>query len=303
MNDFPEVRQLRYFLAVAEELHFGRAAQRLHMAQPPLSQQIRRLEEIIGYPLFLRTSRAVRLTPTGEFLLVRTRQILGKMHNDLESVRAVARGETGTLNLGFVGSAMLTNLPSILSRYRKLYPKVDLKLKEYYTSRLIEALLDGEVDVGLLRDGGAHEELTIETILSEPFLCVVSKGHPLAALRTIPVRRLKNEPFVLFSPAVGQEAWKRTLQVCESQGFEPKIVQEGPQWPTILRLVGAGLGLTIIPECVKQFAGADVVWKKLSPGNAFTTIDLAYRKDSSRPNAEAFGALVRKAFRSISPRS
>jgi DNA-binding transcriptional LysR family regulator len=152
MNDLPEIRQLRYFLAVAEELHFGRAARRLHMAQPPLSQQIRRLEETIGYPLFFRTSRAVRLTPAGEFLLVRTRQILGKMHNDLESVRAVARGETGTLNLGFVGSAMLTSLPSILSRYRKLYPKVDLKLKEYYTSRLIEALLDGEVDVND-RDG------------------------------------------------------------------------------------------------------------------------------------------------------
>jgi DNA-binding transcriptional LysR family regulator len=112
------------------------------------------------------------------------------------------------------------------------------------------------------------------------------------------VRRLKDEPFVLFSPSVGQEAWKRTLRICEAQGFQPKIVQEGPQWPTILRLVGVGLGITIIPECVKQFAGPDVVWRKLSPANAFSTIDLAYRKDSSRPNAEAFGALVRRAFRS-----
>jgi DNA-binding transcriptional LysR family regulator len=303
MNDFPEVRQLRYFLAVAEELHFGRAAKRLHMAQPPLSQQIRRLEEIIGCPLFLRTSRAVRLTPAGEFLLVRTRQILGKMHNDLESVRAVARGETGTLNLGFVGSAMLTKLPSILGRYRKLYHKVDLKLKEYYTARLIEALLDGEMDVGFLRDGGSHEELVMETVLSEPFLCVMPKMHPLATLRTVPVRRLKNEPFVLFSPTVGQEAWKRTLRICEAQGFQPKVVQEGPQWPTILRLVGAGLGVTIVPECVKQFADSEVVWRKISPGDALSTVDLAYRRDSSRPNAEAFCSLARKTFLSRSSRS
>lgn len=301
MNDLPEVRQLRYFMAVAEELHFGRAAKRLHMAQPPLSQQIRRLEEIVGYPLFLRTSRAVRLTPPGELLLVRTRQILSKINNDLESVRAVARGETGTLNLGFVGSAMLTKLPSVLNHYRKLYPKVDLKLKEYYTARLIEALLNGEVDVGLLRDGGAHDELTMESVLFEPYLCVLPKKHPLAALRTIPVRRLKDEPFVLFPPSVGDEAWKRTLRICEAQGFQPRVVQEGPQWPTILRLVGAGLGITLVPECVKQFADSEVVWRRLSPSNVFSTIDLAYRKDSFRPNAVAFCSLVRKTFTARSP--
>lgn len=296
MNEFPEVRQLRYFQAVAEELHFGRAAKRLHMAQPPLSQQIRRLEETVGSPLFLRTSRAVKLTPAGELLLVRTRQILSKLNNDLESVRAVARGETGTLTLGFVGSAMLTKLPAVLSRYRKLYPKVDLKLKEYYTANLIDALLDGEIDVGLLRDGGVHEELVIEEVLAEPFLCVLPKKHPLAALRVVPVRRLKSEPFVLFAPTVGKEAWRRTLQLCESQGFQPRVVQEGPQWPTILRLVGAGLGVTLIPSCVKQFADSEVVWRKVSPAGYFSTIDLAYRKDSSRPNAQAFCTLVRKAF-------
>lgn len=301
MNELPDVRQLRYFLAVAEELHFGRAAKRLHMAQPPLSQQIRRLEEIVGYPLFLRTSRAVRLTPSGELLLIRTRQILSKINNDLESVRAVARGETGTLNLGFVGSAMLTKLPSVLGRYRKLYPNVDLKLKEYYTAQLIDALLGGELDVGLLRDGDPHDELIMESVLSEPFLCVLPKRHPLAVLRTIPVRRLKDEPFVLFPPSVGQSAWKRTLHICEAQGFHPRVVQEGPQWPTILRLVGAGLGITIVPECVKQFADSEVVCRKLSPTNSFSTLDLAYRRDSFRPNAMAFCSLVRKTFTAKAP--
>lgn len=296
MNDLPELRQLRYFLAVAEELHFGKAAERLHMAQPPLSQQIRRLEDTVGHALFLRTSRAVRLTPAGELLLIRTRQVLGKLQNDIESVRAVARGESGALNLGFVGSAMLTKLPSILGRYRHMYPKVDLKLKEYYTAHLMEALLDGQVDVALLRDGGSHEELVVEPVLEETFLCVLPKAHPLARLTVIPVARLKEEPFVLFARSVGEVAWQRTIRICEAQGFQPRVVQEGPQWPTILRLVGAGLGVTIVPECVKQFADSEVVWRRISPSGYRSSLDLAYRKDSSRPNAKAFCALLRQSF-------
>lgn len=118
MDEQIELRHLRYFLAVAEELHFGRAAQRLHMAQPPLSQQIRRLEEVIGHPLFVRSSRSVKLTPAGEVLLERARRTLGKVSEDLEAVRSVGRGEVGSLTVGFVGSAVLTAMPSVLRRYR-----------------------------------------------------------------------------------------------------------------------------------------------------------------------------------------
>ena len=132
-----ELRHLRYFVAVAEELHFGRAALRLHLAQPPLSQQIRKLEEILGYPLFLRTSRAVKLTSAGEVFLERARRTLRNVQEDMEEARSVGRGEEGFLRVGFIGSAMLTPLPAMLGRYRRLYPKVNLQLHESYTSAVV----------------------------------------------------------------------------------------------------------------------------------------------------------------------
>ena len=167
-----EIRHLRYFVAVAEELHFGRAALRLHIAQPPLSQQIRRLEEMLGHALFLRTSRDVRLTAAGEELLERARHSLAKIEADLAAAQRIGRGEAGSLTVGFVGSGMLTALPRMLGRYRKLYPEVDLQLREFHTASLVNALLNGTVDVGFLRDSGSHpiaesrDEGSAEEILS-----------------------------------------------------------------------------------------------------------------------------------------
>lgn len=296
MNTSVELRHLRYFVAVAEELHFGRAAERLHIAQPPLSQQIRRLEEIVGHQLFHRTSRSVKLTAAGELLLERALQILSRVEGDLESVRAVGRGETGTLTLGFVGSAMLTPLPSVLGRYRKLFPKVKLRLREYYTANLMEALREGTADVGILRDGDRDESLGVEQLHQEPFITVLPASHPLAALKAVPIGRMKNEPFVLFARSVGETAWRRTVQVCERHGFQPNVVQEGPQWLTILRLVGAGLGITIAPACVSAIADRTVACRRLSPAGSTTSIDLAYHADRLRPNSEAFCQLARRVF-------
>jgi len=162
-----DLRHLRYFLAVAEELHFGRAAQRLHIAQPPLSQQIRRLEEEIGHPLFVRSSRSVKLTPAGKALMERARRTLRNVDEDLEAVRSVARGEVGVLKVGFVGSAMLTRLPSILDKYRRLYSRVQLHLNEFHTSQLIGALREGSADVALARDAGPADDLHVEPAFAE----------------------------------------------------------------------------------------------------------------------------------------
>ena len=147
-----ELRHLRYFVAVAEELHFGRAALRLHLAQPPLSQQIRKLEGALGYPLFLRTSRAVKLTSAGEVFLERARRTLRNVQEDMEEARSIGRGEEGFLRVGFIGSAMLTAIPAMLGRYRRLYPKVNLQLHESYTSASMQKLFKGELDAGFLRD-------------------------------------------------------------------------------------------------------------------------------------------------------
>lgn len=162
------LRHLRYFVAVAEELHFGRAAQRLHIAQPPLSQQIRKLEEAIGHPLLLRNSRQVRLTGAGEELLKRAQQTLRKVAEDIQSTRRIGRGEVGTLTVGFIASAMLTVLPSMLSEYRRRFPEVELRLREFYTSGLLDALRNGTADIGFTRDADQEKSLHTEVLLPEP---------------------------------------------------------------------------------------------------------------------------------------
>ena len=166
-------RHLRYFVAVAEELHFGRAAERLHLAQPPLSQQIRKLEEILGYPLFVRTSRAVRLTAAGRVFLERARRTLRNVQEDLEEARSIGRGDEGSLRVGFIGSGMLTPLPAMLGQYRHLYPRVQLQLSESYTASIAASLYRGTLDAGFLRDGGPIEGLHVESLFSEPFVAVL----------------------------------------------------------------------------------------------------------------------------------
>ena len=183
MNSRIELRHLRYFVAVAEELHFGRAALKLNLAQPPLSQQIRQLEEILGYPLFNRTSRSVKLTAAGAVYLERTRKVLQAVERDVVEMRKVAGGDLGLLHIGFVSSAMLTRLPVILRIYRESFPRVELQLHESFTAKVIEGLEDGSLDVGLLRDADPRESLHLEVLLTEPFVAVVSSRHALAGKR------------------------------------------------------------------------------------------------------------------------
>ena len=291
-----ELRHLRYFVAVAEELHFGRAALRLHLAQPPLSQQIRKLEEILGYQLFLRTSRAVKLTSAGEVFLERARRTLRNVQEDMEEARSVGRGEEGFLRVGFIGSAMLTALPAMLGRYRRLYPKVNLQLNESHTSIVVQKLLKGELDAGFLRDGGHAPGLEIERLFSEPFIAVLPKKHPLAQHKTISARALRDEPFVLFTPAAGVLAYEKTVSLCEEHGFRPGVVQEAPQWLTIMRLVGAGLGVTIAPACVKQVATPNVVCLSLRGATIESDIELAYRTSEDRAIVEAIATVARESF-------
>ena len=291
-----ELRHLRYFVAVAEELHFGRAALRLHLAQPPLSQQIRKLEEILGYPLFLRTSRAVKLTSAGEVFLERARRTLRNVQEDMEEARSVGRGEEGFLRVGFIGSAMLTALPSMLGRYRRLYPKVNLQLHESYTSLVVQKLLKGELDAGFLRDGGEIDGLRVERLFSEPFIAVLPSKHALAKCKTISPRELREEPFVFFTPSAGTLAYEKPVSLCEKHGFRPRVVQEAPQWLTIMRLVGAGLGVTIAPACVRQLAAPNIVCVNLRGATVKSDNELAYRVSEDRAVVEAIATVARESF-------
>jgi len=296
MDQDIELRHLRYFVAVAEELHFGRAAQRLHRAQPPLSQQIRKLEEILGHPLFSRSSRAVKLTSAGVVFLERARRTLAKVQEDLEAARSVGRGEVGSLTVGFIGSGMLTALPAMLGRYRREYPKVNLQLRESFTAAVLQALREGTIDVGFLRDGGPNEGLEVEALFSEPFVCVMPKDHPLARRRGLSAAALRDEPFVLFSAAMGSRAHQKTLSICEQHGFRPQVVQEAPQWLTILRLVGAGLGVTIAPACVERIAAPDVVCRRLERTGVLSDVEIAFRAGDDRAIVRTFAAIARQSL-------
>jgi DNA-binding transcriptional LysR family regulator len=296
MDQDIELRHLRYFVAVAEELHFGRAALRLHLAQPPLSQQIRKLEDILGYALFTRTSRSVRLTSAGEVFLERARRTLRHVQEDLDEARSIGRGEVGFLRVGFIGSSMLTSLPAMLGHYRRQYPKVHLQLSENFTSSLIQSLTKNTIDAAFLRDGDPTEGLTIESLFSEPFVAVLPGNHPIAKRKLISVADLRDQPFVFFTPTAGALAYQKPISLCEQHGFRPRVVQEAPQWLTILRLVGAGLGVSIAPACVVQIATPDIACRRLRGAKVHSNIELAYRTTDDRAIVKSFRKIARANF-------
>src|SRR5690349_19571737 len=261
MNREIELRHLRYFLAVVETLHFSKAAERLGMAQPPLSQQIRRLEELVGHRLFDRTTRGVKLTLAGQLLAERARSTLDKVHDDLAQVRRLGRGEEGTLTVGFSGSVMFTGLPAAIESYRRRYPKVELRLRELVTSAQIAALLDGTLDLAFLRDGDPTKGIQMTTLVKERYVAVLPEAHPLARKRSLRVKDMQYEPFVLFARRMGPLAFDRTIACCEKGGFRPNIVQDAPQWPTLVRLVAAGIGVSLAPACVATLAMPGAVYR------------------------------------------
>jgi DNA-binding transcriptional LysR family regulator len=297
MNENVELRHLRYFVAVAEELHFGRAAQRLHLSQPPLSQQIRKLEQMLGHPLLTRTSRSVSLTAAGEAFLQCARRTLRNVQRDIDETQRIARGEVGSLHIGFVGSGMLTGLPAIFRAYHQAYPRVHLHLHESFTSRVMEGLGDGSLDAGILRDGDPADGLNVTPIFSEPFVAVLPANHPRAKQKSISPAALRDEPFVYFPRAAGARAFEKPLTIFEQFGFRPNIVQEGSHWLSILRLVGAGLGVSIAPECVRTIASPDVVCLTLRDTNVLSSLELASHVGESRTIVERFAQIVKSARR------
>lgn len=290
-----ELRHLRYFVAVAEELHFGRAAERLHLSQPPLSQQIRKLEEILGYSLFVRTSRSVSLTNAGDAFLERARRTLRNVQRDMDETRSIGRGEVGSLNIGFVGSGMLATLPEIFRAYREAYPRVHLHLHESFTARVAEGLENGTLDAGILRDGDPSEQLNITTIYSEPYVAVLPSTHRCAKQKSISPGMLRDEPFVYYPRSAGVRAFEKPLTLFEQYGFRPHIVQEASHWLTILSLIGAGLGVSVAPACVARIASPAVVCLPLRGAKIVSTIELAWVVGDSRPIVQRFAQIAARS--------
>jgi DNA-binding transcriptional LysR family regulator len=191
----------------------------------------------------------------------------------------------------------LTPLPEMLGQYRRQYPLVRLQLHESYTASVVQSLLKGRLDAGFLRDGDPTEGLVMETLFSEPFVAVLPYSHPLAARTSISAAVLRDQPFVFFSPMAGNLAYEKPISLCEEHGFRPRVVQEAPQWLTILRLVGAGLGVTIAPECVRQISAPNIICLNLRGATVKSDIELAYQANEDRAIVKAFAAIARESFR------
>ena len=287
-------RHLRYFIAVAEELHFGHAAQKLGIAQPPLSQQIRRLEQELGVQLLQRTKRRVQLTQAGHAFLEEARKTLTQFKRAIEVAQRAGRGELGRLTIGFLGAVTYSVLPSILISFRNSYPDVEVELHELKTSELIEALREGRVQVGFVRLPVRDKLLQAEPILREPLVVAVPERHPLAARARLSFRDLANESFLLAPRPLAPAFHEQILNLCQQAGFTPKLGAEASQLQTILNLVAAGMGITLVPESVQNLAGRGVVFKKLREPVPMMEIAVAWRRDAHSEVLSAFLKVVRE---------
>ena len=283
-----ELRHLRYFLAVAEELHFRRAAQRLHLAQPALSQQIKDLELELGTPLFHRSSRRVELTDAGRILLRDTRTILNQIATTVELVRATRNEEAGKIRIGFATSAGYTILPTILREFNAARPKVELQCFEMTATAQVEALRKGEIDIGLLRLPVDEKGILIHPLLSETMVMILPATHRLAGAASISLQDFASDRFLLFPRAKAPGAYDQIINTCRKAGFLPQILQESPDPQAILGMVAAGLGVSIGPVSLTKMQRADIVYKHLHPRFGKFELGLAVSDRASGGNLKVF---------------
>jgi len=283
-----ELRHLRYFVAVAEELHFHRAAERLHMSQPPLSQQIRALEGELGVQLLERNRRSVALTAAGAVYLHEAREILAAVDRAAEAARGVARGEEGRLALGFVGSAMHGALPGVLRAHRRAFPRVQLALTELPTAGQLEALLAGRIDVGVIRPPVREPGLAFETIHTEPFVVALPEDHALASRGEVALAELVEEPFVLLARREAPGLHESLGQGMADAGGVPSVVQEVREMQTVVGLVAAGLGVSLVPASVGADEHRGVAYRPISGTAPTVELALAWRPDDRSPVLAAF---------------
>ncbi|HBO0073013.1 TPA: LysR family transcriptional regulator [Pseudomonas aeruginosa] len=297
-----ELRHLRYFIAVAEELHFGRAAERLGISQPPLSQQIQALEEEIGARLFERTNRRVELTDAGRLFLDESRQVLAQVDKAVLLARRAHLGELGELKIGFTSSAPFTStIPSSIHAFRKAYPDVHLDLQEMSSRQVLKALLEESLQVGVIRPLALPDAVHWVELFREPLVAVLRADHPLAAGSEdgLAIAALAEEPFVFFPRSYGTGLYDQVIALTRQAGFSPRIAQEACEAMTIIGLVSAGLGVSILPASFRRTRVDGVVYRTLSDPEATTAVWLVRRQNEGSPLALSFIDLVTREAASL----
>ena len=290
-----ELNQLRCFVTVAEELHFGRAAARLNMTQPPLSRQIRVLEHILDVTLFERTSRSVRLTSVGTSFLPEAKRLLRFAEEAAAHAKRTALGHAGSLRIGFTAAAAHSFLPDLINAYRAQAPDIELFLREMVSGKQIEALQSGQIDVGLVRPPVADTELDSFRVMTESLLVALPKGHRLARHDNVRIKELDGEPFVMYAPLEARYFYDLLVAQFAKAKILPKYVQYLDQIHAVLSLVRAGLGIALVPEAAANLRIKDVVLRPvhLRP-NKPVELYLAWRRDRDNPQLAAFLTIVRE---------
>jgi len=288
-----DLRRLRYFVAVAEELHFGRAAERVHVVQSAISQQIKLLEEEFGFALFERSRNRVTLTVPGEVFLPEARDILRRSEAALHRARASADGTVGRLAIGFVDNVLWSVLPPILRDFRVARPEVELTLRPMARSEQIEALRAGVIDIGILPSPAPTHAMRTALLVGAPLVAAIPEHHPLADRGSISLTELADEPWVVFPPSMRSRILEIVASSCAAAGFVPIVAQEAEQLHTLLALVSAGLGVTLVPEWVARARPAGVSLVPVAEATPSYELLVAWQEEALNPAIDALRDIAR----------
>jgi len=283
-----ELRHLRYFLAVAEELNFSRAAHRLNMAQPPLSQQIMQLENHLGVQLFERETRPIRLTVAGLTLLEQARPLIRRFDQLEIKLQLMGSGDTGSLAIGFIASAMYELLPAVLKQFRSRFPRVHLDLTEMTGLEQEEALHEHSIDVAFIRGVTADEDFYGQVLVEEPLVVAVPAQWELAKKSSISLKSLHKEPFILYPTKPDPSYANFVRAACREAGFEPNVVQEANELQTAASLVASGIGIGLMPASIRVLQRAGVMYIPLKEPAPRSVISVLHRKNDPAPSLKNF---------------
>ena len=296
-----ELRHLRYFIAVAEERHITRAAERLGMQQPPLSQQIRALERELDVQLFRRLPRGVELTNAGAALLAEARAILSHIDHAFATTKRIARGEQGQVAVGFTSSAPFNPfVPRIIRAYREAFPLVSLTLEEGGTTELIDDLCNERIDAAFIRTAIANQEgIVVSTLLQEPMVLALPRGHILSRRKgALALKALAGETFIVYRRRSGPGLYDAILAACNVAGFSPQIGQEAPRIVSTLNLVAAGFGISLVPQSLQRMSMDGVVFRRLTgAAQPKAPLYLASRRGEASASVRRFLELVKRSGR------
>jgi DNA-binding transcriptional LysR family regulator len=296
-----ELRHLRYFVAAAEELHFRRAAERLGIAQPALSQQIQQLEQEIEALLFHRLTRGVELTDAGRAFVEDARIILDHVEQAKAKAQRVARGDQGMIRIGFTGSASFNPLvPGVIQDYRARFPGIAVSLIESGTSQLVDSLRAGRVDAAFIRSPSREVDgLFVVSIIEEEMLIALPSRHDLAASASLSLEALSGEPFILFPRANSPEVYDNIVLACRRAGFSPKIIQQAPEVASALNLIAAGEGVSIVPASMQHMQPQGVAYRAILGDAPRVPLSLAHRSNEPSAAVRNLAALARRASANI----